>query len=151
MNQNNGRWLRGLGRVWWVVVVGSLIAFVIYMTITGFGDMIRLSSEASEFALEIRDGRYEAAYARTSDAYRETTTLEQFRTAVSVSPYWRGAKRVSFNTLERNGGAARASGSLTSTAGDVLVDFDFTTKGDVDTIAGVRVAGVPQLVGPATH
>lgn len=126
------------------VVVG--LAFSAFSPFSGFGDMRKLAQVASEFGQDIGAGRYDAAYARTSNGYRSMTSLEQFRADVSRNVYLRGTRSVSFNHLEENGNAASGHGVLSSSAGDVMVEFDFSKQADGYAISGVMIGGTPALM-----
>src|SRR5215472_6102775 len=124
--------------MWWLIVPEAFAAFgfAIFMAVRGFGGMHTLEGVATTFSTDVRAGHCDAAYARTSTAYRSMVALDRFCAAVSANAYLREASSVTFNELRTSGTSATARGTFHSDVGDVATVFDFTKEGAEYRIAG---------------
>lgn len=109
------------------------------------GEMAAMRGQSNGFVADADASRYEDAYARMGDNYREQVPLERFRDAVSANPHLRGVYEVQFRKFEQLEGAAKITSVIKSEAGEVTGVFSFARRGDVWSLVGLEVGGIPAV------
>jgi hypothetical protein len=110
--------------------------------------LVEATAHVRTFAAHARAGRYEAAYALMTRAYRSGVPLRRFREAIAANPYLTKADDVSLYRLREVGGTRQAEGVLATGAGPVaFAAFEALDEG-VWRLTGLQLGGTPALPGP---
>lgn len=126
-----------------VLAVGAVGA--VLFLIGGAGSMSNLEETADLFLAEVAQQNHEAAYGRLCGAYRGSYTLDEFKAAAQKNAYLRGGGRTSFNEVVSIKNTYRASGVLSSPAGNVDAQFSFVEEEGGLKITGILLGGMPAL------
>ena len=127
------------------VVLAVAAAGAVFFIIGGVGSMSNLAETADLFLAELAQQNYEAAYGRLCGAYRGSYTLDEFKAAAQKNAYLRGGGRTSFNEVVSIKNTYRASGVLSSPAGNVDAQFSFVEEDGGLKITGILLGGMPAL------
>jgi hypothetical protein len=100
------------------------------------------------FAAHARAGRYDAAYALMTRAYRSAVPFARFREAVAANPYLTRADDVSLYRLREVGGTRQADGVLATGAGPVAFAAFEARDDGAWRLTGLQLGGTPALPGP---
>jgi len=102
---------------------------------------------ATTFAKHLSLGEYDQAYQQMANAYRQTTSLEGFRSTCTASPFLSTAQGVSLSKTRQemapgqSRGSLSASGVLMTRAGTVDVTFWFIDDDSGVAILNASIAG----------
>lgn len=135
----------GIAAILGICVVGGCVACG---GAAGAGIFMAVQAPAEEAKGLLRDVRadgWDAAYARMSESWRATHTVEQLHAAVDASAALSSHTDDTIDNRSVNGSHATMRGRLHTPQGDVPVDVELSQVGDHWYVDAVIVSGVPAL------
>lgn len=131
------RWLKILlGIVGGFVVVIAAIVWIALSATSGLVEPIDRQLAA------LKSGNVDAAYAETSDGFRQATSLEQFGTFVQQYPILKDYASYSFSSRSFENNVGKVSGTLTASAGAVTtIDYQMVYERETWKIHGISLNG----------
>ena len=115
------------------VFIGGVIALAFFVT-SGLDEPVKRHLDA------LRAGNIEAAYAETSIAFQQNTSIEQYAAFIERYPVLKNIADYSFSSREVENGLGTLKGTLTTTDGGVVpVEFKLVKENDQWKILGLSL------------
>ena len=116
-----------------VVFIGGIVALAFFLT-SGLDEPVKKHLDA------LRAGNIEAAYAETSIAFQQNTSIEQYKAFIERYPVLKNIADYSFSSRAVENGLGTLKGTLTTTDGGVVpIEFKLVKENDQWKILGLSL------------
>ena len=124
----------------WQKIVGGIVAAIIIIVVIALWATSGMMDSVTRHMDALKAGNIDAAYAETSGAFQQSTSLEQYGAFVETYPILTEYSEKSFPSRSVENNIGQVDGTLTAPDGTVVpISFQLVKENDTWVILGINL------------